>query len=72
MVNRFIVKVNDTSKQFKELEEATSFIKNMEKVGYNCVLFFKTMGIYEEHLYTLYSTLEKDNIRANLQRLGYM
>ena len=70
MINRFLVKVNDTQKQFKELSEATQFITNMEKLGYNCELFLVCFGIYEEHKYSLYSTLEKDNIREQLKKLG--
>lgn len=72
MINRFLVKSNETVKQFKELDEAIKQVSSMEKLGYNCELYFKTLGIFEEHQYMLYSTLEKDNIKANLQRLGYM
>lgn len=72
MINRFKVKVNEEVKQFKELDDATKYIGSMEQLGYNCELFFVTIGLYEEHIYSLYSTLEKDNIKANLKRIGVM
>lgn len=70
MINRFRVKVNNTVKQFKELNEATFYIDKLERLGYNAELYFVTMGIYEEHSYFIYSTLERSNIKANLNRLG--
>ncbi len=70
MINRFKVKVNDTVKQFRELEEATFYIDKFEKLGYDCKLYFSTIGLYEEHTYLIYSTLQKSQIKENLKKLG--
>ena len=70
MVNRFIVKANADIKGYKNLEEACKSVRDLENLGYNCELWVKTIGLYEEHTYMVYATKCKDEIKHILKSYG--
>ena len=72
MVNRFIVKANSTTKVFKNMEDACKNISKLEKLGYKCELWFRTIGLYHEHTYLLYTTLHKQDIKKQVQSMGLL
>lgn len=72
MINRFIVKANYTKKEFSTMESACKSISKLEKLGYNCELWFRTMGLYSDHTYLLYTTADKSELKKQLQAIGIL
>lgn len=72
MVNRFIVKANSTTKVFKSMENACKNITSLEKLGYMCELWFRTIGLYHEHTYLLYTTRDKSALKKQVQSMGLL
>lgn len=72
MINRFIVKANYTKKEFSTMENACKCITKLEKLGYNCELLFRAMGLYSDHTYLIYTTQDKSELKKQLQAIGLL
>ena len=72
MVNRFIVKANSKTNIFKSMEDACKNIRSLEKLGYMCELWFRTIGLYHEHTYLLYTTRDKSVLKKQVNSMGLL
>ena len=72
MVKRFILKVNEEIIEYRTLEGACQKIKALEKLDYKCELWLRTTGLYFEHTYLIYSTIQRTELKKQVKSFGLL